>query len=298
MPDNPLADKQSIWSIFRRKRGLRLLAVLLAACLAATLLVSMRLAHKPVVRTKPARLTRVLKPPEAAAVLGTVYKKRKPKSWHPPHRVKVWTARYKGKIFSVTQLPHCEHLETLITYNPSGESLKQAKIRSGGIAAATGSFHNTRTMVLADFLQRKGCIVSPARTGRGFVMIQQNGDLDISCDYRAVKYKAGVSALALGQRLVPLERDGFTVGFMNRVTDRMAIGLNRNFIFVVRSQSSIWRLAGFMRHTLPVTSAINCDGGHVVRGKGPVHIVFRWKKVGRASILSSRPNPPASIRRM
>ena len=133
-------------------------------------------------------------------------------------------------------------------------------------------------MVLADFLQRKGCIVSPARTGRPFVTVQENGCVDISCDYRAVKRKAGVSALALGQRLAPLERNGFTVGFMNRVTDRMALGLNRNFIFIVRGQSSIWRLADFVQHGLPVRNAINCDGGHVVRGKGPVHIVFRWKK--------------------
>lgn len=259
---------------------MRLLAAVLVACLVGGLLCSVRLVRKPVVPKKSPRVTRVLKPPEAAAVMGAPYIKRKPKSWHPPHLVKVWTTRYRRGAFSVTQLPRCEHLETLITYNPSGESLKQAKLRSGGVAACTGSFHNSRTMVLADFLQRKGCIVSPARTGRPFVTIQENGCVDISCDYNSVKRKAGVSALALGQRLVPLERNGFTVGFMNRIADRMALGLNRNFIFIVRGRCSIWRLADFMRHTLPVRNAINCDGGHVVRGKGPVHIVFRWKKLG------------------
>ena len=65
---------------------------------------------------------------------------------------------------------------------------------------------------------------------------------------------------------------------MNRVTDRMAIGVNSNFIFIVQGRSDIWRLADFIGHKLPVTTAINCDGGHVVRGKAPVHIVFRWRQ--------------------
>jgi hypothetical protein len=84
--------------------------------------------------------------------------------------------------------------------------------------------------------------------------------------------------MALGQRLIPLQRDGFSLAFMNRVTDRMAIGVNDYFIFIVQGKSSIWRLADFMRRKLPCKTAINSDGGHVVRGKAPVHIVFRWKQ--------------------
>lgn len=199
-------------------------------------------------------------------------------AWHPPHVVKVWTTTHKGRVFRVTQLPHCEHLETVITYDPAGETLARAKQRMGGIAACTGSFHNSRTMALADFLQRNGSLISSARTGRSFVAIREDGRIDISEDYPGVKRNPQFSALALGQRLVPLRQDGFSAAFMNRVTDRMAIGLNSNFIFIVQGRSDIWRLADFIGHKLPVTTAINCDGGHVVRGKAPVHLVFRWRQ--------------------
>lgn len=234
---------------------------------------------------EPRRATRVLKPAESDRVLGAVAAAAQPQpsQWHPPHVVKVWMAVHKGRTFRVTQLPHCEHIETLITYDGSGETLKQAKQRTGGIAACTGSFHNSQTMALADFLQRDGAVLSPARTGRNYMAVHASGGLDISGDYSAVKGKTGVSALALGQRLLPLQRDGFSTAFMNRVTDRMAVGLNANFIFIIQGKSDIWRLAHFIEHKLPARTAINCDGGHVVRGKGPVHIVFRWKTPGTAS---------------
>lgn len=223
------------------------------------------------------RAARVLKPAESASLLGAVTPQPKQSSWHPPHVVKVWTTVHKGRTFRVTQLPRCEHLETLITYDGSGETLKQAKLRTGGIAACTGSFHNSQTMALADFLQRDGAVISPARTGRNYVAVYADGRLDISGNYGAVKGRTGVSALALGQRLLPLQKDGFSTAFMNKVTDRMAVALNRNFIFIVQGKTDIWRLAHFIEHKLPTRTAVNCDGGHVVRGKGPVHIVFRWK---------------------
>lgn len=200
------------------------------------------------------------------------------KRWHPPHKIKSWVTSYKNCKFRVVQLPRCEHVEAVFTYNPSGETLKQAKLRTGGIASCSGSFHNPQSMALADFFQKNGSVFTGARTGRGFFAVSDNGKMEISRNYSRVKGKSGVSALALGQFLIPLQQDGFPLAFMNRNTDRMAIGLNANFIFVVQGQSDIWTLAAFMRNRLPVTVALNSDGGHVVRGKAPVHIVFRWKK--------------------
>jgi hypothetical protein len=132
-------------------------------------------------------------------------------------------------------------------------------------------------MALADFLQRGGNVISPARTGRSYMAVYANGMLDISHDYSMVKGKSGISALALGQRLLPLQMDGFSKAFMNKQTDRMAVALNSNYVFLIQGKSDIWRLSHFIKSKLPATSAVNCDGGHVVRGKGPVHIVFRWK---------------------
>ena len=201
----------------------------------------------------------------------------RPPVWHPPHRVKVWTAVYRGRTFRVIQMPRCEHIETIIAYNLSGETLKQAKVRLGGVAACTGSFHHPQSFALADFLQLQGAVRGNRNTGRWFLATYDDGRLAISRDYAAVVGKADVSAAALGQLLVPFMRDGFSTAFMNKVTDRMAIGLNRNFIFVVQGKSDIWRLAHFMAHELPCDIAINSDGGHVVRGVAPVHIVFRWR---------------------
>ncbi|MHB1001626.1 MAG: hypothetical protein ACYC27_20485 [Armatimonadota bacterium] len=198
-------------------------------------------------------------------------------TWHPPHKVKVWTTSHKGRTFRVTQLPRCEHMEAVIAYNPKGETLGKAKKRLSGVSACSGSFHHPRSYSLADFAQNNGLVFASARTGRPFLVMREDGKIDIARDYSSVKGKSGVSALALGQKLVPLQRDGFSVAFMNRVTDRMAIGLNNNFIFIVQGKSDIWRLSSFMAKKLPCNTAINSDGGHVVRGKAPVHVVFRWK---------------------
>jgi len=249
-------------------------ALAVVAIMACPLLYQIDKTEQP---KQPKHVVKVLKSAESDHVLGATAIKPKKTSYHPPHVLKVWTAVYKGRTFRVTQLPHCEHIETLITYDGSGETLKQAKLRTGGIAACTGSFHNSQSMALADFLQRDGCVVSPARTGRNYIAVHASGKLDISDNYNAVKGKTGISALALGQRLLPLQQDGFSTAFMNKVTDRMAVALNGNFIFIVQGKSDIWRLSHFIGHKLPARTAINCDGGHVVRGKGPVHIVFRWK---------------------
>lgn len=101
--------------------------------------------------------------------------------------------------------------------------------------------------------------------------------LSISGDYDMAKGDPWFRAIALGQRLVPMMQDGFLTAFTNKITDRMAIGLNRNFIFIV--QGEVQHLSAVLVHAdqLPVSTAINCDGGHVVHGKGPVHLVFRWQ---------------------
>lgn len=235
-------------------------------------------------RAKPTKNVKssvtVLKSSQADVLLRAEIVKPKADSYHPPHTVKVWTTTHKGRIFRVVQLPRCEHMEMLITYQPSGETLAQAKKRLGGVAACTGSFHHPRTMALADFLQRNGAVLADSRTDRCVVTDHDGGKLDILRDCSQIKGMPGVSALKLGQRLVPFHRDGFSTAFMNRVTDRMAIGLNSHFIFIVQGKSDIWRLAHFFKTKLPVSTAVNSDGGHVVRGKAPVHLVFRWKKPG------------------
>jgi hypothetical protein len=263
----------------RRRRIRAALAIVLVALLAVAgwLIVGGKAGrrHPP---TALRVVTRPLRQSETGAVVGEHKRTPGKSTWHPPHVVKVWMVRYKRRTFRIIQLPRCEHLETVITYDPSGETVAHAKKRLGGVAACTGSFHNPKSMVLADFLQRRGTIVCPARTGRHCVVLDGNGALNISGDYAAMKGNSGYSAIALGQRLVPLQRDGFSLAFINKTTDRMAVGLNRNFIFIVQGKSDIWKLAGFLRTQLPVRTAVNCDGGHVVRGKGPVHLVFRWRK--------------------
>lgn len=222
------------------------------------------------------KVTITLTPTDTAAVLGANEQTPVKSNWHPSHKVKLWRTWYKGRTFLVAQLPRCEHMECVIAYNPSGETPEEAKKRLGGAAVCTGSFHHPRTMALADFLQREGSVISAATTGRSFVSIKEDG-IDISRDYASVKGKPGISALALGQQLIPLQRDGFSNKFMNELTGRMAIGLNNNYIFIVRGKSDIWKLASFMKNALPCDTAVNSDGGHVLYGKAPVHLVFRWK---------------------
>ena len=198
---------------------------------------------------------------------------------HPKHVVKVWLTEHRGRTFRVVQLPRCEHMEPVISYNRRGETKEQAKERLGGVAVSSGAFHNSKSMALADFYQIDGSIVSSATTGRWFFAVMDGGQMDLSGDYGLFKHTPGVTALALGQRLAPvLHKDGFSTRFMNRVTDRMALGMSHDYIFIVQGKSDIWRLADFMQEKLPCDVALNADGGHVVRGRAPVHIVFRWRE--------------------
>jgi hypothetical protein len=203
---------------------------------------------------------------------------------HVAHEVKAWTTRYRGRIFRVIQLPRCEHLEAVIAQAPAGETMQQAKLRLGGVAVSTGAFHNPRTFSPADFIQRGGRQLGPARTGRWMFMILADQTLQISDNYMLVRKDRGIEAIALGQRLVPFHRDGFSTAFINAVTDRNAIGLSVDHIYIVQGRSDLWHLAEFMKTKLPVKIAVNTDGGHVLRGRAPTHIVFRWRKL---------PPPPA-----
>jgi len=217
-----------------------------------------------------------------------------PAATHPSHEVKVWVARFKGRNLHVARLPRCKHLQAVITNEPSGETRERAKQRVGGVASMTGTFHHPRTLSLADFLQRDGAIESAAHTGRWFLVILADGSVDITGNYAAYEGKSGVSAMALGQRLVPLHQDGFSTHFMNQVTERMAIGLTRDCIYLVEGKTDIWRLATFMQDKLHVTIAINSDGGHVVRGRAPVHLVFRWRKAPTPNEAAKAAAQPAS----
>ena len=161
----------------------------------------------------------------------------------------------------------------------------------GGVAALTGSFHDPHSLILADFLQRDGAIESGATTGRWLLVIRKDGSLDITGNYPAYKGKSGISAMALGQRLVPFHSDGFSSGFMKRRTERMALGLTRDHIFLVEASTDIPRLASFMKDKLHVTIAINSDGGHVVQGRAPVHLVFRWRKAHSSAVTVKRHTP-------
>lgn len=232
---------------------------------------------RPAVRRSPARtaLPSTASSPHRVRIYRSEAKP--PPRSHPKHAAKVWLTKHKDRTFRVIQLPRCQHMEALISYSPIGETLQQAKKRLGGAAAMTGSFHHPKTMALADFFQRKGSVISEVTTGRWFLAIV-NGEVSaISDNYMLVRGKSETSVIALGQRLVPLHRDGFSLSFMNQVTDRMALGLNKRYLFIVQGKSDIWRLADFMNHKLPCKIAINADGGHVVRGRAPTHIVFRWR---------------------
>jgi hypothetical protein len=195
-----------------------------------------------------------------------------------------------------TRLPRCLHIELVIADNPAGETKEQAEKRLGGIAVLTGSFHHPRSMAIADFLQNRGEVIQEPTTSRWFLAVTKDGDVDISHNYALFKGRSGVSALALGQRLVPFHEDGFSRAFMGQITERMAIGLNKDSIFIVQGKSDIRRLAEFVERKLQCHTAINSDGGHVVRGKAPVHIVFRWRDLSPQPSVTAKAAPTTAAK--
>ncbi len=199
-------------------------------------------------------------------------------AYHPPHVLKVWTLKHRGRVFRCIQMPRCEHLEAVLAYNWSGETMQQVKKRLEGAAVCTDGFVHSTSYAPADFLQDRGRALSRAATGRWMFVINSTGEMDIHGNYMLVKGQKGVTAAALGQSLVPLKYDGFSKAFMNRVTDRMGIGLTKHHVFIGAGSSDIWRFAKLFEEVLHCQVAINTDGGHVIRGKSSTHIVFRWKK--------------------
>jgi hypothetical protein len=234
-------------------------------------------------------------PTSPKPVSTTPIRARAPTTEHPRHQVKVWLTTYRSRTFRVIQLPRCEHLEAAIAYASTGETKEQAKHRLNGIAVSTAAFHDPRSLALVDFYQSDGKILSGATTGRWFFAAMENGEMRLTGDYPVLKGKSGVTALALGQRLVPLERDGFSKAFMDQRTDRMAIGMVEGYLYIVEGKTDLWRLSEFLRTQLPIETALNADGGHVVDGKSPVHIVFRWRTPPPPSEVSAAQAPAAPL---
>ncbi|NLB96963.1 MAG: hypothetical protein GX785_14805 [Armatimonadetes bacterium] len=252
----------------RKRRSLRKLVAMLAVALALALCPSPMGIEPPPPPPKPKP-----KPVDVVIPLPDPPPERK---WHPRHQSKTWLTKYRGRIFRTTQLPRCEHVEMLVTYHPApGVTRAQVKQRTGAIVVCTGSYHHPQTMALADYLQRDGRVLMGRRTQRGILTSDTTKVVDILDE---IVRGNEVSALALGSRLVPFKLDGFSVAFANKQTDRMAIGLTKGYIFVVQGVSDLWCLGRFFEEVLGCSKAINADGGHVVKGRGPVHIAFRWRK--------------------
>ncbi len=148
-------------------------------------------------------------------------------AYHPPHALKVWVLRHRGRVFRCIQLPRCEHVEALLAYNWNGETMRQAKRRLGGVAVCTDGFVHSTSYAPADFLQDRGRTLSRAATGRWMFVINSTGEMDIHGNYMLVKGQKGVTAAALGQTLVPFKHDGFSMAFIYRVSDRLGIGLTK-----------------------------------------------------------------------
>lgn len=198
---------------------------------------------------------------------------------HPSHQVIIWTTRFHGRIFRVIKLPRCEHIQTIITYKPPGETKEEAKKRLQGAAVCTASFYHRRLSRPVDFFRRLGRRITgqEVKTKRYFLAIYPDRHLEISKDYKKLASNDKVDLIALGQRLVPFHHDGFSAAFANERTDRMALGLTENRIYLVQARTDLWRLGKFLEKRLSCQIAVNCDGGHAVKGKSPFHLVFRWK---------------------
>lgn len=197
---------------------------------------------------------------------------------HPRHQVIVWTTRFEGTIFRVIKFPHCEHVETIITDEPTGETKKQAKDRWDGFASSTACFYNQDNLQPVDFFRRYGKIKVGREVGRGVLIIREDGHLEITRDYDFLLSNPAMDALALGSTISPFNLDGFTTSFANLITDRMSLAISSKYIYLVQANTSLWKMSQFVQKRLPCDTAINTDGGHAVKSKSPYHLVFRWRK--------------------
>ena len=198
---------------------------------------------------------------------------------HPRHEARVWTTKFRKTIFRVVKLPNCNHLETIITYRLPGETKECAKKRLGGVAVCTACFYNPTNLRPVDFFRRNGKITVGREIGRPFLKINENGPIEISRDYSTLYQDPSCDALALGPQLVPYYHDGFSMDFASQKTDRMALAMTRNYLYIVQGKTNLKTLEKFINKKLRSNSAINTDGGHSVKGYSPFHLVFRWKKL-------------------
>lgn len=202
-------------------------------------------------------------------------------SWatkHPKHEVKVWLTKFRGFTFSVIQLPRCNHVEVIPTYEPAGETKEAAKKRLGGFAVCSGNFYDCKTNCPVDYFRRGGNVIKGREVGRFFLAIHPDRQIKLSHDYQWLKANPNINAVALGQVLKPFQLDGFSLEFQNQPKDRMGLGFTSAYIYIVQGKTDVWTFAAFFDKVLKCNEAINTDGGHVVRGKSPFHVVFRWFK--------------------
>ncbi|AKM82733.1 TPA: hypothetical protein DD449_00660 [Candidatus Berkelbacteria bacterium] len=213
-------------------------------------------------------------------------------SWtqnHPKHIVKPWVTKYKGATFLVVQLPRCNHVEAVISYEPGGEKKERAKKRLGGFAVCSGNFYDCRTNLPVDYFRRNGVKVKGREVGRYFLAIHPDGRINLSQDYQLLNKNKEIDAVALGQMIKPFRYDGFKTVFIDAETDRMGMGFTSGYIYIVQSRTNIRTLASFFANVLKCDEAINTDGGHVVKGKSPFHIVFRWHKAPKNITAVTKP---------
>ncbi|MDZ7586396.1 MAG: hypothetical protein U0946_01460, partial [Patescibacteria group bacterium] len=189
----------------------------------------------------------------------------KPSTDHPRHQVIVWTTRYKGTIFRVIKFPHCQHVETIFTNCPPGETRKQVKDRLGGFASSTACFYNRNTLLPVDFFRKSGKVYVGREVGRSVLAIREDGRLEITKDYDFLQSDATIDALALGSLISPFSLDGFTSDFANLITDRMSLAISPKYIYLVQANTSLWKMSQFVEVRLPCDMAINTDGGHSVK---------------------------------
>ena len=206
-------------------------------------------------------------------------------SAHPRHQVVCWTTKYKGTTFRVIKFPHCRHVETIISDNPPGETVRHAKKRWHGFAASTACFYNTKTLLPVDFFRRNGKIKVGREVGRRILAISKVEPLKIQNSLDFLRSKLTSDALALGSLVKPFSLDGFSIAFANINTDRMSLALSPKYLYIVQAKTNLWKMSQFTKERLPCNAAINTDGGHAVKGKSPYHLVFRWKNRSSLKVL-------------
>ncbi len=214
---------------------------------------------------------------------------------HPSHEVLVSVVRYQHRIFHVVRLPRCEHLEAVITNEPSGETLAQAKQRMGGVASIPAP-SMTPTASLSPISSSATAPSNPAPPpAAGCSSSPPTASSTSPATTRSTKASPASPRWPWASASSPSTATASTTSCMKRRTERMAIGLTKEDIYLVEANTDIPRLAAFMKNKLKVEIALNSDGGHVVHGNAPVHLIFRWRRSPSHTILAQTPPGEARI---